>query len=43
VAADGRHLMMGSTTGGLWASADGGESWRTVSAHLPPIYAVRFG
>jgi len=43
VAADGRHLLFGSTTGGLWASADGGESWRTVAAHLPPIYAVRFG
>jgi len=43
IAGDGRHLMMGSTTGGLWASADGGESWRTVSTNLPPIYAVRFG
>jgi hypothetical protein len=43
VAADGRTLMMGSTTGGLWASADGGESWTTVSQRLPPIYAVRFG
>ncbi|WP_280151051.1 exo-alpha-sialidase [Piscinibacter sp. XHJ-5] len=43
VAPDGRHLMMGSTTGGLWASDDGGESWTTVSNLLPPIYAVRFG
>jgi hypothetical protein len=34
---------MGSTTGGLWASADGGEHWQTVSQNLPPIYAVRFG
>jgi hypothetical protein len=39
----GEQLMMGSTTGGLWASADGGDSWQTVSAHLPPIYAVKFG
>jgi hypothetical protein len=43
VAPDGEHLLMGSTTGGLWASADGGEHWQTVSQNLPPIYAVRFG
>jgi hypothetical protein len=39
----GNVLAMGSTTGGLWLSDDGGESWRTLSTHLPPIYAVRFG
>ena len=39
----GRRLAMGSTTGGLWLSEDGGDSWRTLSVHLPPIYAVRFG
>jgi len=38
----GRRLAMGSTTGELWTSDDGGESWQAVSAHLPPIYAVRF-
>ncbi len=43
VAGDGRSLLMGSTTGGLWASDDGGEQWQTVSTTLPPIYAVRFG
>ena len=43
VAADGRTLLMGSTTGNLWASADGGDSWMAVSTHLPPIAAVRFG
>ncbi len=43
VADDGRHLLMGSTTGGLWASADAGEQWQGVSQHLPPIFAVRFG
>ncbi len=43
VSADGRRLLMGSTTGGLWASDDGGDRWLTVSANLPPIYAVRFG
>ena len=43
VADDGRSLLMGSTTGGLWASADAGDSWQAVSQNLPPIYAVRFG
>jgi photosystem II stability/assembly factor-like uncharacterized protein len=43
VADDGRTLLMGSTTGGLWASADAGEQWMAVDAHLPPIHAVRFG
>ena len=43
VADDGRTLLMGSTTGGLWASADGGDRWSTVSLHLPPIFALRFG
>jgi hypothetical protein len=42
VANDGRTLLMGSTTGNLWASRDGGASWETVSATLPPIAAVRF-
>lgn len=40
---DGRSLLMGSTTGGLWASADAGDHWATVSTTLPPIYAVRLG
>lgn len=39
----GELLALGSTTGTLWLSNDGGESWTTVSSHLPPIYAVRFG
>lgn len=43
VDATGAQLLMGSTTGGLWASGDAGDSWQTVSAHLPPIYAVKFG
>lgn len=43
VAADGRTLLMGSTTGNLWASDDAGERWRLVSAHLPPLFALRFG
>lgn len=43
VSDDGRSLLMGSTTGGLWASFDGGERWSTVSLNLPPIAAVRIG
>lgn len=38
----GALLAMGSTTGNLWTSADGGESWTHVSAHLPPIAQVAF-
>jgi len=43
VAPDGRQLLMGSTTGSLWASGNGGDTWSTVSNHLPPVHAVRFG
>lgn len=42
VAADGTTLAFGSTTGSLWVSEDAGDSWTTVSEHLPPVYAVRF-
>ena len=38
----GERLAMGSTTGGLWFSGDGGESWTMSAARLPPIYAVDF-
>jgi hypothetical protein len=38
----GQVLALGSTTGSLWASADGGASFTTVSTHLPPIACVRF-
>ncbi len=39
---DGRSLVMGSTTGALWHSDDAGDSWRLLSAHLPPIAQVCF-
>ncbi len=39
----GERLVMGSTTGGVWLSDDGGERWRLANAHLPPIYQVMFG
>jgi hypothetical protein len=43
VAADGMHLMMGSTTGHVWSSGDAGDSWQALPAQLPPVYALRFG
>jgi hypothetical protein len=43
VADDGRTLLMGSTTGHLWASSDAGEHWQAALMHLPPISTVRFG
>jgi hypothetical protein len=43
VDASGERLVMGSTTGAVWVSDDSGERWQLVNAHLPPIYAVRFG
>ena len=43
VDAEGRRLAMGSTTGGLWVSDDGGDGWTALSTHLPPVYQVRFG
>jgi hypothetical protein len=42
VAGDGRTLLMGSTTGGVWLSEDGGDAWQAISATLPPVYAVCF-
>lgn len=42
VDATGDCLAMGSSTGSLWISEDGGTTWLTISNHLPPIYAARF-
>lgn len=42
VDADGEGLAMASTTGGLWFSGNGGESWSAAPARLPPVHAVRF-
>ena len=38
----GDRLVMGSTTGGLWISENGGDDWKLITAHLPPIYCARF-
>lgn len=43
VDATGRRLAMGSTTGNLWTSEDGGDNWTLVGGHLPPIAQVAFG
>lgn len=40
--ATGRRLAFGSTTGSLWISEDQGDSFATVSNHLPPVYCVRW-
>ncbi|WP_372624076.1 WD40/YVTN/BNR-like repeat-containing protein [Falsiroseomonas sp.] len=42
VSSDGARLAMGSTTGNLWVGSDGGEAWRHIAGHLPPIAAVAF-
>lgn len=39
----GKRLAFGSTTGSVWATDDGGDSWRSAAANLPPVYCVRFG
>jgi hypothetical protein len=38
----GARLAMGSTTGNLWTSGDGGQGWRLLSGTLPPIAALAF-
>jgi hypothetical protein len=38
----GDRLIFGSTTGSLWITENGGDSWQTIAQHLPPIYCVRF-
>ena len=39
----GEFLVVGSSTGSLFSSADGGHSWDCVSSHLPHVYAVQIG
>ena len=38
----GDRLAFGSTTGSAWTTENGGEEWKLVSTHLPPIYSVAF-
>ena len=37
---DGQLLAMGSTTGSVWVSEDGGDAWQLVTQDLPPVYCV---
>ena len=34
-------LVLGTESGELFASMDGGDSWRLVTRHLPPVVCVR--
>jgi hypothetical protein len=38
----GDDLIFGTTTGNLFSSNDGGESWHVLSNYLPMVYAVGF-
>jgi hypothetical protein len=40
--AEGVQVAFGSTSGGMWISEDGGDSWAALDARLPPVMAVRF-
>lgn len=40
--AGGDTLAVGTTTGSLYLSNDGGDAWQCVGEHLPPIDALRF-
>lgn len=42
VDATGRVLAFASTTGSLWVSENAGDSWKRITADLPPVYCVRF-
>jgi hypothetical protein len=39
---DGATLLMASTSGGVWMSDNAGDSWRTLSSTMPPVYAACF-
>ncbi len=39
---EGTQLAMGSSTGGIWISENGGDHWQCISNTLPQIYTVRF-
>jgi hypothetical protein len=39
---NGTSVAFGSTTGGLWISENGGDSWMTPEMRLPPVNVVRF-
>lgn len=40
---DPLSLFFGATSGDVFGSADGGESWFAAARHLPPVLSVRMG
>lgn len=38
----GDQLVIGSSTGGLWISENGGDDWTCLSTNLPQIYCVQW-
>lgn len=40
--ATGTRLALGSTTGSAWITENGGDTFTTLSTHLPPIASVTF-
>jgi hypothetical protein len=36
-------VYFGTTSGDVWASLDGADSWQRIAAGLPHIYSVRYG
>jgi hypothetical protein len=38
----GDRLALGSTSGGMWITENGGDQFEELRWHLPPIHAVRF-
>ena len=38
---NGLELYFGATSGDVFGSGDGGETWDTVAEHLAPVYSVR--
>jgi len=43
VAACGKRLAFGTTTGSVFTTDNGGSRWQALSNHLPPVHAVAFG
>jgi photosystem II stability/assembly factor-like uncharacterized protein len=40
--ASGERVAFGTTTGNLFVSDDGGDSWSCIGNYFPPVYSVRF-
>ena len=36
------RVALGTTTGNVYVSEDGGESWTCVGTNFPPVHSVRF-